>query len=477
MRFLSLIVLTFISHIVFSQNTMWVVSPQYDHISAFYEDIAAVQKSGKWGYINKDGDIIAECKYDMVYPFSDGFGVATSLDDTIVAIIDKNGTRIERFQNSSGQTQSYKVDPRFAQYGSGLLLVTDGSTAQLYDKRRYKMWGYINTKGILQIDIKYFGALPFSDGLAGVAYENLRYAYITPSGSVAITNDFNKGTTIGAMGFYQGKSIVVGEKGLTYIDSRGKKSSESVIKFTPLENFYNTTSSFIRGEEGNLEFDSKGRITSLTNRQGETIQIRDELRSEPLSVIKIQRGVSISNKLKSGESYVAQFEGKMGLIIAKTLSLNVKLSNSIVEANGNSPIYAQFEIENNESSGLKGLDIYCNNSLVASNMDVSNRLGYFKVTLPKSTNVSSEDVELNIRIESKGLELLSQRYKVTVRNKPVSNNGADVSPDNAKVTDSKPITTTVATATIESKEEEEEEEIVKLPTTESIVNPSKNESV
>ena len=46
---------------------------EFDCVCEFNEGFAAVQKDGKWGYINTKGEQIIECKFDDAYYFNEGF--------------------------------------------------------------------------------------------------------------------------------------------------------------------------------------------------------------------------------------------------------------------------------------------------------------------------------------------------------------------------------------------------------------------
>jgi len=82
----------------------------YENAKEFSEGFAAVQKDGKWGYINKKGKLICPFIYDEAERFSEGLAAV-------------------------------KKDRR---------------------------WGYINDKGELAIPLWFADAKPFSDGLAAV---------------------------------------------------------------------------------------------------------------------------------------------------------------------------------------------------------------------------------------------------------------------------------------------------------------------
>ena len=53
---------------------------EFDGVGSFNEGFAAVQKDGKWGYINTKGEQIVECKFDYVSDFKDGLAIVEKDD-------------------------------------------------------------------------------------------------------------------------------------------------------------------------------------------------------------------------------------------------------------------------------------------------------------------------------------------------------------------------------------------------------------
>ena len=51
------------------------IAPQYENAQTFSEGLAAVQKGGKWGYIDTAGKTIVPFKYDMAQRFSEGLAI------------------------------------------------------------------------------------------------------------------------------------------------------------------------------------------------------------------------------------------------------------------------------------------------------------------------------------------------------------------------------------------------------------------
>ena len=68
------------STLLFSQNSendKWIIKPRFDYAESFTkEGIAKVKSKGKYGCINKHGEIVVELKYDEIRDFEDGLAAA-----------------------------------------------------------------------------------------------------------------------------------------------------------------------------------------------------------------------------------------------------------------------------------------------------------------------------------------------------------------------------------------------------------------
>jgi len=249
--FCSFIFLLFLGASGFTQTIEWRTKPQYVLINPFCEGIASVaSEKGKWGYINSMGEEIVKPEFDRANDFSDGIGVITGLDSEIKVLVDVSGKLVY-------PERSLKVDPRFAKFSDGLLLVTDG-----------KKWGYLNKTGKLQIECKYVVAHPFSEGLAAVttsSYGIGGWAYINPMGDGVISQE-NYFTW--ASSFVQGKAIVIFSKQLTYINKNGERIVGKLPKLTSAMDCYDTFTGKIKCKEGTAQFDGQGRFITVETKTG-----------------------------------------------------------------------------------------------------------------------------------------------------------------------------------------------------------------
>lgn len=46
-----------------------IIKPQFDRANKFYKGLAVVKKDGKWGFINKKGKIVIQPQFDCVEKF------------------------------------------------------------------------------------------------------------------------------------------------------------------------------------------------------------------------------------------------------------------------------------------------------------------------------------------------------------------------------------------------------------------------
>lgn len=74
-----------------------VINARYENVYAFSEGKAAVRENQKWGFINKNGDVIVPCEYDKVES-SFKNGECKLLRDGKVFVFDKTGKQIDVYE-------------------------------------------------------------------------------------------------------------------------------------------------------------------------------------------------------------------------------------------------------------------------------------------------------------------------------------------------------------------------------------------
>jgi hypothetical protein len=114
------------------ENGKVIVRPRFSDGLEFVDGIAAVQRRGKWGFIDRAGKFVIPAKYDNAYSFTaDGLALVEQGRKTIRVPATPTVDRIET--------------PR-------------------------GLFGYIDTSGRTIIPVRFAGAWGFSDGLAPVNF-------------------------------------------------------------------------------------------------------------------------------------------------------------------------------------------------------------------------------------------------------------------------------------------------------------------
>jgi len=152
-------------------------------------------KGGKWGYMDQTGKIRIEPQFDNASDFKEGVAVVWTNKQTF--LIGKSGLIF--------------TDPHIALMCN---TVSEGMVMAAKASWLSGGWGFINTKGEIVMDFKFYICLPFSEGLA-VANVNGKVGYIDKSGNWVIKPQFGPLS----YPFYDGLAMVTVIEG----ESRGKR--------------------------------------------------------------------------------------------------------------------------------------------------------------------------------------------------------------------------------------------------------------
>lgn len=145
----------------------------YDQARPFAQDMAAVERAGKWGFVDRAGTLVIPCRYDEVLDFS-------------------------------------------------------GGTAAV---RRDDLWGYVDTAGNLLATPAYAGARSFAGGYAVAQYVNGSYLYLD-----AACSPLTDGSFVTAGDFAYGNAAVSGALGNGFLNAEGAFTpfAEGALSATPI---------------------------------------------------------------------------------------------------------------------------------------------------------------------------------------------------------------------------------------------------
>jgi len=173
-----------------------VISCVYDYAGSFSEDLAVIKKNNKYGVIDKEGNEVIPCAYDTLSNFSEGFAQFTALDraDNWMGYVGRNGNEIIVISD-------FLFSRNFSE---GLALVCkDGK------------YGYIDKNGTEVIPLIYDGAKDFVEGLALVCKDG-KYVYIDKNGTEVIPFIYDSGYD-----FVDGRGTVKKDGKWGYLDKNG----------------------------------------------------------------------------------------------------------------------------------------------------------------------------------------------------------------------------------------------------------------
>ena len=193
----------------------------------FYEDMAIVQQNGKYGYVNRDGQLVFSCRYDEVEVFWGGYASVKS--GGLYGLIDRSGKEIIPC--------SYE---EMVECHEGLILLC-----------RNGKWGFVDLEGRVVIPYEYEAADVFINGYAPVKKNNC-WGYIDTTGRVVIPLDYQDVEVNDATG-----PLYALQSGMKwgYVNRKGEK----VIPFK-----YENASTFIDGL-ANVQYGGKW---GLINEEG-----------------------------------------------------------------------------------------------------------------------------------------------------------------------------------------------------------------
>lgn len=179
-----------------------VIPAEYDEAGDFIKGLAIVKKDGKWGVITPTGKEIYKCLYDTIAPFSD--------NNIALAAIDQSWY----YLNANGKVQSLPSDLTFYSYHNGLAKVKKVT-------RGHAHYGYVDTKGYFVIDPIFEQASDFFGENAFVTLNGKHYSINNKGRRTALDFPFtSENTTLSSI--YGSGFLKQGEKYLFIRYEKGR---------------------------------------------------------------------------------------------------------------------------------------------------------------------------------------------------------------------------------------------------------------
>lgn len=164
------------------------IKPQYDSAGSFSGGLAPVMLGEKWGYIDTTGKIVIKIQFDRVGGFSEGlacFGIRDPDEKKgagwFVQLLEENAHPGKwGFIDKAGEILISAQFEAAEAFSEGLAAVRKG-----------KLWGYIDKARKLVIEPQFDLTYPFSEGLAAVLKGD-KWGYIDKTGRMQIGLQFDK---------------------------------------------------------------------------------------------------------------------------------------------------------------------------------------------------------------------------------------------------------------------------------------------
>ena len=199
---------------------------KYDYKDDYYEGLAAVRLNGKWGYIDKSGNVVIPLKYDLAYGVKEGLALVKS--NGKYGFIDKSGNVVIPLKYDDA-----------ASFNEGLALVKLNGKC-----------GFIDKSGNVVIPLKYDLAYGFKEGLAPVKL-NSKWGFIDKNDNVVIPLKYD-----GVYNFSNGRAIVELNWKYGFIDKSGNEITP--LKYDYADGFSNGRASVeLNGKRGFIDKSGK----------------------------------------------------------------------------------------------------------------------------------------------------------------------------------------------------------------------------
>ncbi len=226
-----------------AQEFEWAIQPQFEWAGSFSEGLAAIKQNGKYGYINKQGQLVIQLQFDNANSFSEGlafiyqngqfgfinqqgqwiiqpqFTNANSFSEGLAKAEAQNNNKYG-FINKNGE---WIIQPKFPIVGK----FSDGLAAVCQNGR----WGFINKNGEWVIQPQFGWAFSFSKGLAAALQKNGKWGFIDKQGQWVIQPQFEDYSDFETSYFSEGLFSVKQNGKCGFIDKQGQWVIQPQFKY------------------------------------------------------------------------------------------------------------------------------------------------------------------------------------------------------------------------------------------------------
>lgn len=316
---------------LFAQSTEgveweWAIPPQFDDANNFCEDLALIEKDGKWGFINKKGKIIIQSQDFQDYVPSDFHEGLVSLyhkRQYDVVFIDKKG-KLVKIAIDNGNNPllkpnilsgfngglhriSLSINQFEAKYGymdkTGKVLIQPqfNKATNFHEDMAYvekdSIPYFINKNGIVTIKLKNYGYWEekFSDGLLLIRDDNDKahpFKYIDSKGNIVLNAPLSGGSY--TYGFTEGLASIKVDNKWGWFDKKGSIVIQPQFEATGI--FSNGLAGVVKNHKSGY-IDKTGQVVILPQFEGSrdfTEGFAAVIENGKWGYIKLKKNVTLS---------------------------------------------------------------------------------------------------------------------------------------------------------------------------------------
>jgi hypothetical protein len=171
------------------------------------EDLLPIQQGGKWGYINRSGEVVIKPQFEAAASFADGLALVRYPPRKKPL---KPGEKERELVEGIGfidQTGKVVIELENPLHINGESFSEGLTKYWTWDPAHGNVYGYIDTSGKVQIKARFTYAYSFVDGLAAVCIEWQKCGFIDKSGEFVVepkyrvTNPFSEGLALAGLDY------------------------------------------------------------------------------------------------------------------------------------------------------------------------------------------------------------------------------------------------------------------------------------
>lgn len=210
------------------------VYPSYDGIRRIM-NTSDISEESKFGYIDEEGSLIAECKYDDATDFVNGIGVLR--EGNVITAIDAKGETILTFDSGFSDVKYYDGEKGIARKDGldylidkdGRFISTEGYDILFYDPSTWRnsilatkgdLYGFIDWNGNILTPVEYREIYGSQDsfGIMEAVNQKGKHGFITRNGKVLVPAVYDA-----AGDFKEGAGILYKGGKAAFVNASGKR--------------------------------------------------------------------------------------------------------------------------------------------------------------------------------------------------------------------------------------------------------------